>query len=360
MPSAKPATSETTPEAPRRPRKRPSRVCEAPDLSQPGKVLSEAEVEFFVRNGFVAKKRLLAADAVDDAVERIWQHLLDRVPMDAAAGRGLRRDDPDTWLDPPWAPMPPVPKAGPHAGRQRIVHSGATVKLHDLGAADFLLRLLPNAPQVRRVAEAMLGDLRPSCRTRGVYALFPTSRGASGTDSGDEQARIVKALTPHTDQVCQQLNVCAYLDDVPARCGGFTVYPGSHRVLFGAHRFAANWSPLPTFADAMRQVVAEIEPLELTGDKGDVIFWHGRTVHSAGAHFGRGIRWAVFADYMRDEETLSDQEHMAVGLYEWFKDAKLLRDDEPTSGAQPAPEDDVRHPMWRGWRLAKGEEKPLA
>ena len=360
MPSAKPTTSETTPEAPRRPRKRPSRVCEAPDLSQPGKVLSEAEVEFFVRNGFVAKKRLLAADAVDDAVERIWQHLLDRVPMDAAASRGLRRDDPDTWLDPPWAPMPPVPKAGPHAGRQRIVHSGATVKLHDLGAADFLLRLLPNAPQVRRVAEAMLGDLRPSCRTRGVYALFPTRRGASGTDSGDEQARIVKALTPHTDQVCQQLNVCAYLDDVPARCGGFTVYPGSHRLLFGAHRFAANWSPLPTFADAMRQVVAEIEPLELTGDKGDVIFWHGRTVHSAGAHFGRGIRWAVFADYMRDEETLSDQEHMAVGLYEWFKDAKLLRDDEPTSGAQPAPEDDVRHPMWRGWRLAKGKKKPLA
>lgn len=357
MPSAKPATtSETAPEAPR---KRPSRVCEPPDLSRPGKVLSEAEVEFFVRNGFVAKKRLLAADAVDDAVDRIWQHLLDRVPMDAAASRELRRDDPDTWLDPSWAPMPPVPKAGPHAGRQRIVHSGATVKLHDLGAADFLLRLLPNAPPVRRVAEAMLGDLRPSCRTRGVYALFPTSR-ASNPDSSDVQARIVRALTPHTDQVCQQLNVCAYLDDVPARGGGFTVYPGSHRLLFGAHRFAANWSPLPTFADAMRQVVAEIEPLELTGDKGDVIFWHGRTVHSAGAHFGGGIRWAVFADYMRDEETLSDEEHMAVGLYEWFKDAKLLRNDEPTSGVQPAPEDDRRHPMWRGWRLGKGEEKPLA
>ena len=342
--------SETRSEAPRR---KPSKVCEPPDLAQSGKVLSQAEIDFFVRHGFVAKKRLLAAAAVDDALERIWRHLLDRVPLDAAANRVLRRDDPDTWLDPPWAPMPPVPKAGPHAGRQRIVHSGATVKLHDLGAADFLLRLLPNGPRVRRVAEAMLGDLRPSSRTRGVYAMFPTSPRSTGSGSSDEPARVAEALTPHTDQVCQQLNVCAYLDDVPARGGGFTVYPGSHRLLHGAHRFAANWSPLPTFADAMRQVVEEIEPLELTGGKGDVVFWHGRTVHSAGAHFGRGIRWAVFADFMRDAATLSDDEHVAAGLYEWFKDAKLLRDDEETTGgAQPAAADDLRHPMWRGWRLA--------
>ena len=160
------------------------------------------------------------------------------------------------------------------------MHAGATVKLHDLGGASFLLDLLPNNPSVRHVATAMLGDLRPSRRTRGVYALFPTRTPASASD--DEEAQIVRALGPHTDQVCQQLNACAYLEDVPARSGGFTVYPGSHRIMFRAHRYAANWSPLPTFRAAMRQVVAEIEPLELIGNAGDVIFWHGRT---------RAFRW---------------------------------------------------------------------
>ena len=183
----------------------------------------------------------------------------------------------------------------------------------------------------------LLGELRPSSRTRGVYALFPT------TSADDEESRIVRALGPHTDQVCQQLNACAYLDDVPPRGGGFTVYPGSHRIMHRAHRLAANWSPLPTFRDAMRQVVAEIEPFELAGRKGDVIFWHGRTVHSAGAHLSRDIRWALFADFTHDRETLSDEEHRDAGLYEWFKDAKLFRADHE------AGED-----MWQGWRLASG------
>ena len=60
-------------------------------------------------------------------------------------------------------------------------------------------------------------------------------------------------------------------------------------VMFRAHRYEANWSPLPNFRDAVRQVVAEIEPVELVGGKGDVIFWHGRTVHSSGVHLGEDM-----------------------------------------------------------------------
>ena len=307
-----------------------------PAIAVPGEPLSGAEIDFFVANGFVVKRGLIEHDALAAAMERIWAHLLDRVPIDRQSGWSLSPNDPTTWLNPRWASMPPVPKAGFYSGRQRIVHAGATVKLHDLGDADFLLDLLPNNPEVRRVAARLLGDLRPSKRTRGVYALFPT------TSVDDEQSRIIRALGPHTDQVCQQLNACAYLDDVPPRGGGFTVYPGSHRIMYRAHQLAANWSPLPTFRDAMRQVVAEIEPVELAGGKGDVIFWHGRTVHSAGAHLGRRIRWALFADFTHDRETLSDEEHRLQGLYEWFKDAKLFRADHE------AGED-----MWQGWRLAK-------
>ena len=310
----------------------PSDVFEMPEgLRVPGQALSRAEAAFFVAHGFLVKKGLLVAAEVDAAMARIWWHLGDRVPLRGDAPCRPARDDPATWVNPRWARTPPVPKAGPHAGRQRIVHAGATLKLHDLGAAPFLRDLVPNNPPVRRVAAALLGNLKASERARGVYALFPTTGRAGAAAS---------TLGPHTDQVCQQLNVCAYLDDVPPRNGGFTLYPGSHKLMFRAHRLAANWSPLPTFRTVLREVVDEIRPLELAGGKGDVIFWHGRAVHSAGLHTGDRIRWAVFADFTHDRETLDVAEHKALGQFEWFKDAKLFRHDHAADGA-----------MWRGWAL---------
>lgn len=318
--------------------KKPSVVFDAPDLAVPGQTVSEAEVAFFVANGFVVKKGLLADAPLAEALDRVWTHLLDRVPIDRRSGWTLRRDDPSTWRQPRWASMPPVPKAGAYEGRQAIVHAGNTVKLHDLGRADYLLELLPRRPEVRRAAAALLGNLRASQRTRGVYALFPA---AADHDAVAEERRVVAALQPHTDRVCQQLNACLYLDDVPPRNGGFTLYPGSHAIMFKAHRFAANWSPLPTFGDALRRVVAEIEPVEIAGEAGDVVFWHGRTVHSPGVHLGDRIRWAVFADFTHDRQTLNDDEHRACGQFEWFKDTRLFRQDF-----------DAGADMWEGWRLA--------
>ena len=318
--------------------KKPSVVFEAPDLARPGETVSTDEIRFFVDNGFLVKNRLIDETAVEQALGRIWAYLRDQVPM-AEGATAPSPDDSSTWGSPEWAAMPRPDVSGPHQGRQRIVYAGHTVKLHDLGSADFLMDLVPNHPRVRAVARAILGDdLRPSERTRGVYAVFPR---AAEIDPGDPE-RLTRPLGPHTDQVCQQLNACVYLDDVPPRNGGFTVYPGSHAIMFRAHRFEANWSPLPCFRHAMRQVVAETEPVEFAGQKGDVIFWHGRTVHSAGVHLGDSIRWAVFADFTLDQEVLSPGEHKRIGQFEWFKDAKRFADDAP-----------VGEDMWRGWRLGK-------
>ena len=257
--------------------KKPSVVFKAPDLARPGESVSEAEICFFLDHGFLVKKRLLDKTAVEEALGKTWAYLRDQVPM-ADGATAPSPDDSATWLSPRWAPMPQPDESGLFQGRQRIVYGGHTVKLHDLGDADFLMDLVPNHPRVRAVAQAILGDdLRPSERTRGVYAMFPNA----GEVDPDDPERLTRPLGPHTDQVCQQLNACAYLDDVPPRSGGFTVYPGSHKIMFRAHRFEANWSPLPDFRNAVRKVVAEIEPVEFAGDKGDVIFWHGRTVHSS-------------------------------------------------------------------------------
>lgn len=318
--------------------KKPSVVFKAPDLARPRETVSEAEIRFFVNNGFLVKKRLIERTAAEKALRKTWAYLRRHVPMDQGAAAPSRHDS-ATWLSPQWAPMPRPDDSGAYQGRQRLVYAGHTVKLHHLGNADYLMDLVPNHPRVRAVAKAILGDaLRPSERTRGVYAVFPN---ASEVDP-DDPGRLTRPLGPHTDQVCQQLNACAYLDDVPPRSGGFTVYPGSHGIMFRAHRFEANWSPLPDFRDTLRRVVAEIEPVEFAGEKGDVIFWHGRTVHSAGVHLGDSIRWAVFADFTQDREVLSPEEHKRIGQFEWFKDAKRFAEDVP-----------VGEDMWRGWRLGR-------
>ena len=341
---------------PQPPRQQASIVYQPPPLAVPGVAVSAAEVDFFVANGFLVKRGLLDEAATELALDGAWAHLLDRVPRQP--GWHLRREDPATWVDPQWAPLPPTPKAGPHTGRRRVDWDGTTVKLHDFGSNEQLVRLVPNNPAVRGIATALLGDLRPSSRTRGVYALFPKAPEATAAKRQAEPSEeaVGAAMGPHMDRVCQQLNVCVYLDDVPPRCGGFTLYPGSHRRMFREHRYHANWSPVAEYGAVVARLARATQPVELAGAKGDAIFWHGRMVHSAGAHFGERVRWAVFADFTHDRPTLTDDDHHAVRQFEWFKDTKLFRDDAlvaaPAGGNDaPATGQAGAEQMWRGWRL---------
>ena len=315
-----------------------SDIYEPPELAVPGELLSAAEIDQFKTFGFLFKRGLIDATDLTQAMNRIWEVLLATVPPAEESNWQLRPDQPETWQSPQWAPMPPADKSGFFEGRQRTFASGRAIKMHEIGNQEFLLELVPNNPKIKAVAQQLLSDrLKPIERTRGVYALFPARQKTDNNGSWITG----RALGPHTDRVCQQLNVCAYLEDVPPRSGGFTVYPGSHRLMFKAHTYEANWSPNEQFPSAMQQVVASIKPVEFSGKRGDVVFWHGRTVHTAGIHTGDAIRWAVFADYTEDRPLVDADGHRAVGQYEWFKDAKLFQHDEQAS------ED-----LWRSWRIS--------
>lgn len=337
--------------AQQRQRQRVSAVFAMPDLSVPGEALSAAEAAFFVEHGFLVKSALLPKKRCDAALARSWTHLLEHVPLADAESWRPDPGAPATWLNPRWGEMPAHPESGPFQGRQPLEYYGRIVKLHDIGGADFLVDLVPNHPAVQSVARTLLGDsLTPSTLTRGVYAVFPTRRD----DATPDHSRISgAALGPHTDQVCQQLNVCAYLDDVQPRNGGFTIYPGSHRIMYAQHRFGANWSPRATFADAQTEVAQTIEPLEIVAPQGSVVFWHGRAVHSSGIHTGADIRWAVFADFTEDRPVLDEDTHRRLGQYEWFKNAKLFRDDDVVEAAALSDPALLEALLWRGWKVAQ-------
>ena len=140
-------------------------------------------------------------------------------------------------------------------------------------------------------------------RVRGVYSKFPHRPGTEGK------------LAPHADHIASQLSAMVLVVDVPPRCGGFTIWPGSHRLLHPHWDtvFGSRIGPdrADRYQEARDSALREITPLEFPGSAGDVVFWHPRLIHSTGvnhsAELGRPIlRLVVPCDYQRDGGTWFD------------------------------------------------------
>jgi hypothetical protein len=150
------------------------------------KSLSAADISYFKANGFVVKRGLLDPAKLAFARSQVWDAIEGKMPVVPGcpeqhmhlATPGVSRDDPATW-------------AGAHCNHPE--HGGG---LRSLGHLPWMLDLVPNDPNVRAIAERMLGDLRPSLRTRGVYTIFPSAERKSKPLSGS-------SLGPHNDSVCQ-------------------------------------------------------------------------------------------------------------------------------------------------------------
>ena len=243
--------------------KKLSRVFVMPNYDHDNLILTANEIEFFKVHGFLINIGLIDSTACERVLDRVWKYLFDHVVDENQSA--LTRDNSLTWRNLVWRLQAKADTSGFDEGRPPIVAMGNTVKLHDLGSEELIVDLLPRNNNVRAVATLLLSaELRPSCRTRGVYGLFPNR---TELDASKEKSDWTKQLGPHCDQVCQQLNVCTYLEDVAPRSGAFTVYPGSHRIMYRAHEYDANWSPRASFRDALADVVNTIEPYELVARK---------------------------------------------------------------------------------------------
>lgn len=328
-----------------------------------GLILSLEEIQSFKTNGFLVKRGFLPHPKVSAAQEAVWD-ILEGAPLDEVPDTlqlpptGVSRADRATWMDAHtrW-PAPDllgqaIATNQPHASttwRSAVSLTGTPYESPDgnaqrapsarsssspswqicaLGSQAWMLDLLPQDKGVRHVATQLLGRLRRSHRARGIYAVFPTSTPPH-------------PLAPHTDRVCQQLNVATYLEDVPPGGGGFTVWPGSHLILSKGHTSQSNWSPNLEFRPLLNLVKCTIQPVELCGKPGDVIFWHGRLAHSVGRHSGDEVRIAAFADFQQDRSVLDDEAHQFLGQYEWWHTASaLFQRDRPSSDG-----------VWAGWPI---------
>ena len=147
-------------------------------------------------------------------------------------------------------------------------------------------QLLPLNQHVQAIAEQLLGvgNLQSAERLRGIYCMLP---------EGDLPERPYHF---HIDQHPFHLGVVAYIDTVVPNGGGFTVWPGTHRLFYPLFETQHTFTPKPE-AQATIKTADQQPPVDCYGEAGDVVFWHHRLGHSAGHNRAHTIRQAVLYDF---------------------------------------------------------------
>lgn len=241
------------------------------------KPLSSEQVQFFKENGYLILRGVLDPTLMERAREALW----------AGAPEQLQRDDPDTWIGP----------FDENSDDPESLRYEYTWKFRKPGGEDWMIHMLPKNETIWAAAEQLLGagTLQEPERVRGIYCMLP---------EGDRPERPYRC---HVDQHPFHLGLVGYIDHVPADGGGFTVWPGSHKIFYRDFETRYTFNPLPQGQDDARRV-SEQPHVDCHGDAGDVVFWHHRLGHSAGHNRSRQIRQAVLYDFKkRDLEETQDQ-----------------------------------------------------
>ena len=264
--------------------------------------LSEEEIQFFIKNGFLVKRNILDPELCAVARDRLWA---------GNTSEYLKRDAPETWVN----GIPRVDRMTTPDGMNDRSQEFSW-RLRELSGDEDMIKLLPL--RVFSWFEQLLGenevvepevtssasnpDLRGSRlrgwpvwggkELRGIYCVLPEKRVSSS--SSLRRAALVGA---HIDPEPVHLVVSGYIDDVPKNGGGIAVFPGSHRLLYEANPESVDIAcysilhpphlengaaefvlPQPS---GLKDLLNDIEPYEFCGGEGDVILWHGRIFHSA-------------------------------------------------------------------------------
>lgn len=234
-----------------------------------GQALTPHDIAFFKQHGYVVKPRFLDPDLMRLAVDRAWRELPDF----------FDRDDPSTWRG----------DVTDCCETRSIADRRGRVKFRQcLRTEELLMQLLPRNPFIRAAMEQMLGPgmVRSDNRIRGVYPTFPCP---------DYRHNVA----PHRDRHPFHVSIVGYLEHVAPGGGGFTVWPGSHELMYHAFTTRSMDDEQSDRIPSLLQRMAHRHRIELYGEAGDVIFWHQRLLHTAGTNRTSRIRYAALCDFSR-------------------------------------------------------------
>ena len=259
-------------------------------------VLTEDEIRFFKREGYLVKKGALDPELCARARERLWD---DPPPS-------LKKDDPDSWV----GPIKPEEESMDKSNYKR----GYRWQYRKVGREPWMVELLAKNPVVWGAAEQMLGKGNfPEPRgVRGIYCTLPY---------GDVE-RQPRHL--HVDAHAFNFAVVGYIDHVPEDGGGFTVWPKSHRTFFFDYQTRYLKEPLPRI-EAHREAFQSCDEnsYQTHGEPGDIVFWHHRIGHMASANYSRQIRKAVLYDFKLNDMPQLQEEPPGDDIWvDWTDDVR--------------------------------------
>ena len=264
--------------------------------------LSEREIRFFIKNGFIVKRKILGPELCAIARDRLWA---------GNTSASLKRKELETWIK-------GISQADRVSTSDGVYDRSKQYswRLRELSGDEDMLKLLPL--RVFSWFEQLLGEneiVEPEitssvrdpdpreCRLRGwpvwggkelrgIYCVLPEKRVPSSPSL--RQSALAGA---HIDPEPVHLVVSGYIDRVPEDGGGIAVFPESHRLLYEADPQSADIAchsilhPPHTETGAaefvlpqpkgLKDSLNDIESYEFFGEEGDVILWHGRIFHSA-------------------------------------------------------------------------------
>lgn len=238
-----------------------------------GQLLADREIQFFKRNGYLVKRRILDPGAMNRAIDRAWCELpphFDR--EDPATWRGVLTDSCET--------------------REMAARRGVVKLRQCLWGERGILDMFPANSTVSDIVEQLLGPdkvHRPR-HIRGIYLNFPVPA-----------LRDSCSYSSHYEKHSLQLGTTAYLDSVEPGGGEFVVFPKSHLLLNRAFRTRWNDDGGWRVTVARRLSARCIKPVRITGDAGDIIFWHHRLLHGRCLNVSRKIRYAAVCDFCTNE-----------------------------------------------------------
>lgn len=239
-------------------------------------MLSPDQRREFKRSGFLVLPGALDTETISAARESVWSG----IPED--------RDDRSTW------------EPGAYRNAREEVADADALRAVDEAVHPYIEDLLADV------------ELPAPGRLMQVQLRFP-----SGNELTDPTAAQPTDRTGHVDGFGQYSRTgtvgytttagVVYLDEVPPRGGGFTVWPGSHRVLSD---FFDEYPPealgelgsrppaiTPDGWNLGRRLQDQLDPFEITGPAGTLVLWHGKLLHTAGVHHGPNVRMAAIPRY---------------------------------------------------------------
>src|SRR5690606_36744877 len=104
----------------------------------------------------------------------------------------------------------------------------------------------------------------------------------------------------HLEAHPMQIGTISYLNDVKEGAGAFSVWPGSHRLLYGAFDSKVGFVRNSQYVSTVAKL-NQFHPVQIPAGKGDTIFFHYRLFHSPSNNNIRSIRFAYLCDYVTTE-----------------------------------------------------------